>query len=331
MMKEYATYSVEELAADVQFMQWVRQPDKESEQFWRDWLRTNPDKEQLVAEARKLVLSLGVKEQSISNKQIGNLWNRISSGIEQEHTQPVATVRTLPYKWWYVGIAASVVLLIGLAFFLSRPTERTLVAEKGQHRSYYLPDSSLVLLNADSRIKIREGSWDEQRSVYLEGEGFFEVKKGSRFTVHTPKGTVAVLGTSFNVFVRNTLLEVACYTGKVQVRSAQSASEVVLTAGMRTQNDSSGKLSIENFQPEPDLHWRSGIFTYEQAPLHQVLEEVERQYAIDIQPAVPLEKRRFQGSLDMKEMPLDSILTAICYPYFWEYEQAGDQWIIRAK
>ena len=44
-----------------------------------------------------------------------------------------------------------------------------------------------------------ENKWKNERSVNLDGEGFFKVAKGSKFDVETSAGTVSVVGTQFNV------------------------------------------------------------------------------------------------------------------------------------
>jgi transmembrane sensor len=43
--------------------------------------------------------------------------------------------------------------------------------------------------------------WSKERTLSLEGEAFFEVQKGSKFSVVTSDGIVEVLGTSFDVTV----------------------------------------------------------------------------------------------------------------------------------
>ncbi|RMG29876.1 MAG: DUF4974 domain-containing protein [Bacteroidetes bacterium] len=332
-MDKYATYTVEELAADPFFMQWVRHPDARSEAFWRSWLETHPEKAETVEAAIKLVLSLKVKEQELSGEEIERMWARLEAGIAEAERTPGQEGRVVRMQqtWWYVGIAASILLLVGLLFFLLRPAAVELYAAKGSHEQLYLPDSSLVVLNADSRLRFDPAKWEDERVVFLEGEGFFEVRKGSPFVVQTPQGEVAVLGTSFNVFAREQGFSVACYTGKVRVSSAKTAAEVVLTPGMRSQADEQGQLLTTQFEPEKQPDWRSGIFTYQDAPLSWVLQEIERQYDVQLELQTDISDKKFEGELDMRNMELDSLMSSLQYLYDWRVERKGDRLLIRSE
>ena len=98
-----------------------------------------------------------------------------------------------------------------------------------EHTEVYLPDSSQVILNAESKISFNKKTWDENRNVTLEGEAFFKVAKGKRFTVATESGIITVLGTQFNVENRKNFFEVTCYEGLVSV--TYNNKETKLAAG----------------------------------------------------------------------------------------------------
>ena len=78
----------------------------------------------------------------------------------------------------------------------------TEIAKRGSHLAVTLPDGSKVNLNADSRLTYKPYQWIISRNVELEGEAFFEVKQGKRFSVKSNQNKVNVLGTSFNIFSR---------------------------------------------------------------------------------------------------------------------------------
>lgn len=61
-----------------------------------------------------------------------------------------------------------------------------------------LPDGSVVRLNSVSRLSYKPLGWYFSRSAELSGEAFFEVEKGSKFTIYSMLGSTSVLGTSFN-------------------------------------------------------------------------------------------------------------------------------------
>ena len=69
--------------------------------------------------------------------------------------------------------------------------------QKGEIKTITMPDKSVITLNADSRLSFVEGNWMNNRSVSLEGEAFFDVKKGTKFEVNSEVGKVTVLGYQF--------------------------------------------------------------------------------------------------------------------------------------
>ena len=93
------------------------------------------------------------------------------------------------YYNWATGIAASIVLLFGMFYGLNTGTT-THQSDYGTQLSVVLPDGSEAILNANSKIEFNTTDWkNENRTLELDGEAYFKVKKGSLFTVKTSKGT----------------------------------------------------------------------------------------------------------------------------------------------
>ncbi len=71
----------------------------------------------------------------------------------------------------------------------------------GSRNNLILTDGTSVWLNAGSKLSYSKKFGESDRSVYLEGEGYFQVGKESQypFTVTTSEVEVVALGTSFNV------------------------------------------------------------------------------------------------------------------------------------
>ena len=93
--------------------------------------------------------------------------------------------------------AAAAVLVIGISliFFLKRPNYVTVETLAGQTKTIALPDSSIVVINASSSLRYNRDDFAGNRILDLDGEAFFEVRKGVNFEVVTNQGTVKVLGT----------------------------------------------------------------------------------------------------------------------------------------
>ena len=131
---------------------------------------------------------------------------------------------------WVVGVmaaAASIAaLVIGFWWVSNRPgrLEEMAVIKTGygEIKNILLPDSSMVILNANSSMRI-PSPWTETggRQVWLEGEAYFQVQRkastAEKFVVHTKEVDVEVLGTRFNVNTRRQRAVVSLEEGKVRL------------------------------------------------------------------------------------------------------------------
>jgi ferric-dicitrate binding protein FerR (iron transport regulator) len=145
-----------------------------------------------------------------------------------------------------------------------------------------LPDSSKVWLNQGATISYNAADWATHREIQLEGEAYFDVKKGQRFTVHSKLGTVTVLGTTFTVSERKAIFSVACYTGKVAVTHA--GNEVILKAKQAFSGETNQVSQITTQLPDFVGKWT----LYEKTPLIAVVQELEQKKQIKI--ALQLDK-----------------------------------------
>jgi len=112
------------------------------------------------------------------------------------------------------SITSAACLLLFLLYFTY--SFETFSGVQGENNTFYLPDHSKVILTADSQIKFPKLFFI--RNVSLRGEAYFEVEKGSKFSVKTPNGEVKVLGTRFSVLDKEDGFVVYCFEGKVQVK-----------------------------------------------------------------------------------------------------------------
>ncbi len=203
-------------------------------------------------------------------------WNLLQKKFELE--KPHAKIFKL-YPYLSIGIAAALTLLVVAYFFLL--SGETISTTRGEHLSFTLPDASAITLNAESQIQYNPRNWKENRTLKLKGEAFFEVQPGSSFIVETGLGRVEVIGTSFNINNRESSFEVSCFSGSVHVRDNEE-NVVVLKAGEFTQL-SKNNLSLPAQADKKKASWRTGEFYFENTPLKNVVEELERQFDIEIE------------------------------------------------
>ncbi len=91
----------------------------------------------------------------------------------------------------------------------------------GSKSTIELPDSSIVVLNSGSTLSYPDRFETGNRTVILNGEAFFEVKKNKHcpFYVKTKDITIRVLGTRFNVksYPDEITTETTLVSGKVEI------------------------------------------------------------------------------------------------------------------
>ncbi len=221
-----------------------------------------------------------------------------------------------PSVYWRV--AAILIIAVSTYFFLS-PNNTTLITPQGTHQIWNLPDGSQISLNAGSEANYHAASWDDNRLIDLDGEAFFDVLKGSTFSVKTSSGLVTVLGTEFNVKVRDDQFYVHCFEGLVKVQTQDTTLMLPAGSGMRLIQ---GQLlnDIVTIGAKPD--WMSGESSFENTPLKAVLFELERQYAvnIDYHPGLLTENEPalFSGSFTHQDLSI--ALKSVCQPFGLSFE-----------
>jgi ferric-dicitrate binding protein FerR (iron transport regulator) len=219
------------------------------------------------------------------------LYEKIKANREQVNTlkQKKTKVITLKRMVYTISIAASLLLLVG--FLFNTVSYETAI---GEQLAVTLPDGSKVQLNANSKLEHSRFFWNNNRNVLLNGEGFFTVTSGNKFTVETNLGNVNVLGTQFNVRARAETINVYCYEGKVQFKDAKT-NDRILTAG---QSIMVIEGTLENQKATAEKpSWLSGISTFDNVLLSDVLNELQTQYNIVIKTNTIDVKQRFSGNI----------------------------------
>lgn len=319
MNNDYTTYDALELAGDAWFIKWIVEGDPEALRFWQAWQEAHPEKQAMLEEARKLVRAIHFKEQPTSPEKIKSIWQNIDTLIEEDI--PTKEAKRMPLRRWIAYAAAASVALV--LFFLLRNTETRIMADKAEQMRYYLPDSSFVQLNAASAIVFNAKKWEEKRTLQLEGEAYFEVKKGSTFTVETPRGTVEVLGTSFNVNTHDGRFEVACFTGKVKVDAGQTGKPAdILTPGKKVSLDRTNQTMQADTFNLSRKNWYEGNIEFQTALLEDVFAEMERQFDINIETEEDAILQEVYTGFLIQEN-LDSTLTVVCWPKELRWEKKG--------
>jgi ferric-dicitrate binding protein FerR (iron transport regulator) len=163
-----------------------------------NWITESQENQMLFEEVQKVWNSSGVY---LQYKDIDSnyLLHELKSRITEEQ-RPVGKVISMmrPYKLYW-QVAAGICLLMVSYFIVRWPSRENIIIEAGdQVATVYLPDSTKVWLNVNSRIIYAKKF--ESRKVELQGEAFLSVRKDtSNFIVTTEHTSTTVLGTAFNI------------------------------------------------------------------------------------------------------------------------------------
>lgn len=209
---------------------------------------------------------------------------------------------------------AAVFAVIFAGYFYINSLNTTITTQIAEKQTFLLPDQSKVVLNANSTIDYNENNWDKNRNLTLDGEAYFAVSKGEKFNIQTKEGIVSVLGTQFNVFVREDQLNVICYEGLVRVSFNDNAIE--LPAGNKITIESGsivhqGKINAIN------PSWIKNESSFDNAPLLSVIKELQRQYPIKVTTNNIDLNQRFSGSFSHENITL--ALRLLCEPLNLSY------------
>ncbi len=312
-MNRYLTHTAEDLACDDDFLRWVKYPDRypQLDAFWRRWLDDYPEKRELVAEARCLVLAVLADDEFLPREtKQGEIWQkiRLTSGLKAS-SQGIST-----WKHWYTR-AAIVVICLSFAWYVNRDNKREerpeLKSESAEAQfvrhvnnaespnTIVLSDGSSIIMQPQSVLEYPEVFAQDLREVRLTGQAFFEVTRDPQrpFLVHSGEIITRVLGTSFTV--RNLDEEdnvvVQVKTGKVSVFVAGERGNVPKAADKIVE----GVVLMPNqqvvYEKDPMKMTKSLVenpavlmpparqnFEFADAPIGEVFEAIEEAYGVEI-------------------------------------------------
>ncbi|MBU2930218.1 FecR family protein [Winogradskyella psychrotolerans] len=190
------------------------------------------------------------------------------------------TTKVVPLNFKsFLKIAAILIVMLGSSYvlFFNNPTSYS--TKIAQIERFNLPDNSEVILNSKSQLSFNRKDWKKNRTLDLQGEAFFKVTKGEKFTVQTGVGTVQVLGTQFNVKERQDYFEVKCYEGSVSVTYASE--KTILTPGKTLRIVKGEQVIVKEFNYKNPA-WLVQESSFDNVPLWQVIDELEIHYDITI-------------------------------------------------
>lgn len=294
---DYSEYNVSDFAADDFFIQWVKNPTAARNQFWVNWLAENPEKQEIIQGAKKLVVILSGDEDDIQNWELDEVWQKLSEARAHYEAPETTGARVIPLRFWQrraTLIAAAVGLLLLIAgitlFKLTYNPPIEYATNYGEKRTIQLPDSSVVVLNANSRLTIpSKWTYNSPREVKLKGEAFFSVFhkiNNQKFIVYTSDGIqVEVLGTEFNVSDRGSKSRVVLASGKVRLNIARTGNnkQVIMMPGELVEvPDKAGTITKREVNTALYTSWKDNKLVFDNTSLREIATILKEDYGYTI-------------------------------------------------
>lgn len=344
--------TLEDFLDNAAFRAWVFQKRPQDRLFWQQWLADYPEKRELYEQAVAALLAIQGEQIVISAQEIRDQ----KATILSRSSSPFSVHRPSTIGQWgrWLTAAAVFILVIWwqsgnrlLTLFTNPGTQLNQVVDdpiwqtvrngSSQPLVVLLPDNSSVLLSAGSQLRFQKRTDHPLREVYLQGEGFFEVKKNPAkpFLVYTASLTTKVLGTSFQVrsFKGESTAFVKVKTGRVEVSMGKAqAKPILLTVNEELEVKPKTKQFIKHARFLADENPSTILaqeFTFNYTAVPEILSQLEASYHMPIRydPAL-LNQCTFTGRLD--DIPFLEKIRLICLTIDSTFEVVDNQVVIHS-
>ena len=308
--------------------------DKNAFDELKTWIAASAENQQYFIRQREIWFSAVSREAASvydKDKAFENFRNRVESQKEIQSTSRRGF--SLSALWRYAAVVAIIIAVGCISYWQGEVNVKDTFADisveapLGSKTKLYLPDGTLVWLNAGSRMTYSQGFGVDNRKVELEGEGYFEVKRNEKipFFVKTKDLQLQVLGTKFNFrdYPEDHEVVVSLLEGKVGLNNLlREEKEAVLSPDERAVlNKANGLLTVESVTASNASQWTDGYLFFDEELLPDIAKELERSYNVKIHIANDsLKTFRFYGNFVRREQNIQEVLEALASTEKMQYK-----------
>ena len=308
--------------------------DKNALDDLKKWIAESAENQQYFIRQREIWFSAVSREAASvydKDKAFENFRNRVESQKEIQSTSRRGF--SLSALWRYAAVVAIIIAVGCISYWQGEVNVKDTFADisveapLGSKTKLYLPDGTLVWLNAGSRMTYSQGFGVDNRKVELEGEGYFEVKRNEKipFFVKTKDLQLQVLGTKFNFrdYPEDHEVVVSLLEGKVGLNNLlREEKEAVLSPDERAVlNKANGLLTVESVTASNASQWTDGYLFFDEELLPDIAKELERSYNVKIHIANDsLKTFRFYGNFVRREQNIQEVLEALASTEKMQYK-----------
>jgi len=287
----------------------TRQASEDEIAFVKQWTGAHPENEQYFAQLYEAWQNSLVFERTLVDTD--KAYTRFLSTIN--YRRPRAKRK---YRAW---LALCILLAAVTSVFLFKPAPSNLspfnqlAAGPGKARKITLTDGTIIWLNSGSILRYNNDFGITNRTVYLEGEGFFEIAAGKKnlpFIVNTKNYLVRDIGTKFNLkaYPNDPFFETAVVTGEVSIEDTERKNNAMNRIYIKQRqnlriwnrrseqpevshglNDAASKtfneIQIMQFTPDQEAKytgWKDNLLMFDGNTLQDIAKVLERRYDVKI-------------------------------------------------
>ncbi len=273
-------------------------------------------------------------EESIPDIDTDKAWSQFTHRINEKDNVSTRRVRAKSFSYM-LKWAAVFIFVAGLASYFAlynnrhEPGKLTVSNDEMQLTLVKtLDDGTLIYLTQLSSIEFDQSFNQSERSVFLSGEGFFDVSHNpdKPFKVHTRLANIEVLGTSFNVkMIDDNQMELYVESGRVKVTSLKGDRFFMVEPGelLISKNGKMEKRISEDY----DTYWRKNLVHFKDEKLENILYAMSKTFGTSLVVADEELKQRTM-TLTVYDSEVKTVCESIALSLSIDYEWKEDSTVV---
>ena len=286
----------------------------EEMQSFQEWLNASEENRKYFSDIQEVWIAASNEADDVHSFNKDRAYQLFLRRTGETTQQGINKRKAFQLRPWMYAAAMTIIVFIcgtiafqtGKSVIRKQLTQISIEAPYGSKTKLYLPDGTLVWLNAGSKMSYAQDFGINERALNLTGEAYFEVTKNKHipFKVHTDELDVKVLGTKFNF--RN-------YQDDLEAALSTQQKETILHPDQQALLDKkTGKLLISNTKAAYSAEWTNDRLYFDEALLPDIVKELERSYNIKITIAdAALNSVRFYGNFRRREQSIREIMDVL--------------------
>ena len=254
------------------------------------WLKSKPGNKHIYDR-----LSEVWNFRQISRKNDNSLWDSLKRRITVYDNRP----RPLFYTTTLFKVAAVLVIILLTNFLVytyrvdhgqNEIAYQEIVVPRGNRMKIVLPDSSVIWLNNDTKLRYASNFGSGNREVELSGEAYFDIQHDTRhpFIVKVGEQKIRVFGTRFsvNAYPEDNIIETSLIEGSVAFESNRKIdghSRFMLEPGNSLlYNKQNNSMSTQIIQSSYHQYWEKGVYSFKDESFENLAVKINRIFNVEV-------------------------------------------------